>query len=210
MSERVGEYCAVGPIFSSPSIPFAKAAILAAVPTGRPGVYAIGPTESGKLIPWRIGRSNSNLRKRLLGYVARPGSTLPRLDPDDIPRLRIAVAITDDDFGAYAAECRLWHRYCPRFNDEHPDLPKLLWVTCPEPRCNRSRRLDRLSEIQKWAGLPLNLDGADEVVRRMTSRDSLEGDWKSCPVRRPTRLHDVAPRGSLGPGFRGHFSPTTP
>ena len=85
----------------------------------RVGVYFLGQQLNDELCVQYVGRSDTDLKRRLLQH-ARAGQ---------YPRF--AVCPTKTIWDAYRLECREWHRFAHLFNRIHPDSPKILPYLCP-------------------------------------------------------------------------------
>jgi hypothetical protein len=89
------------------------------------GVYALGYADGqGRFCVNHVGRSDVDLRARLLGYI---GS-------DALFKYRYCSAAQT----AFEKECELFHDFAPPGNRLHPDRPKGTTWRCP--RCQMFAR----------------------------------------------------------------------
>lgn len=87
-----------------------------------PGAYALGSLNSNELlIVKRIGRSDSDLNKRLHSYVGK----YTYFKCDFFPSKK----------AAFEKECNLYHDFNPPDNKIHPDRPDDTSYSCPVDGC---------------------------------------------------------------------------
>lgn len=87
------------------------------------GCYALGYISDGEFYVTRIGRSDKNLRNRLLSYG------------DKYPSFK--YGFFDSVRACYEKECQLWHDFRPDDNPYHPDKPDGMTLSCPYPNCDQ-------------------------------------------------------------------------
>ncbi len=98
------------------------------VPKATPGAYVLGHRKDGALIVDYVGRSDNDLRERLLLHAGEK----------KYERFKFKVFGTVEE--AFAKECQLWHDFGEAqflANENHPAPPKGLGVVCPVCRENR-------------------------------------------------------------------------
>ncbi len=91
-----------------------------AVPHGLIGTYLLGTkTKNGTFVPQYVGRSDVDLRRRLLQHAEAGGFEWFALMP------------AETIFEAYQVECRGWHLFTRLANAIHPGAPRNLPYKCP-------------------------------------------------------------------------------
>ena len=83
-----------------------------------PGAYALGNLINGTLSIQRIGRSDTNLPKRLLDYLGEYEA--------------FEYGFTSSIKAAFDMECCLYHTHMPIDNFIHPDQPDGMSLACPK------------------------------------------------------------------------------
>jgi len=104
-----------------------KAAIDRNIPTPATGIYYLGTLQDGCLSVQYVGRSDTDLRRRLLQHTSEGKFTF------------FSFRLTKTILEAFRLECREWHRFCETLNLIHPDAPKSLPYLCPY--CNASKEI---------------------------------------------------------------------
>ena len=77
------------------------------------GNYALGYSDDTTFYPQYVGRSDTNLNKRLKDYLD--------VKKEDIKEFRFSYA--ENAIAAYFKECRNYHDFNLKYNDIHPDKP---------------------------------------------------------------------------------------
>ena len=89
------------------------------------GCYALGTANNqGGLNVLRIGRSDIDLNKRLHQYVKFSNK---------YPYFKYGFLNSVKD--CYEYECKLWHKFTPSNNPNHPDKPNGTNYRCPIQEC---------------------------------------------------------------------------
>jgi hypothetical protein len=101
------------------------------VPTGMPGVYMLGRVtdERGSFIPYYVGRSDSDIRRRLSNHEKLPSTT------------HFCVQLCGSAEEAFMWECFYWHALrdeATLMNNIHPDSPVKAGLICPY--CSASKQ----------------------------------------------------------------------
>ncbi len=91
------------------------------------GVYCLGKKTPKGFCVGYVGRSDTNLKRRLLQHVQNGKFSQFYFIP------------TKTIFDAFRMECREWHRFFELSNVIHPDAPKNLPYICPY--CNGSEEI---------------------------------------------------------------------
>lgn len=88
------------------------------------GVYIITNSQNEVLY---VGRSDTNLQRRIKDHID---------EKSDYKNFYYEEATSEKD--AYEKECYLWHKYTPRDNKIHPDVPSNSknWK-CPISTCQK-------------------------------------------------------------------------
>lgn len=94
------------------------------------GAYALGykNKKTGGMHVLRIGRSDHDLRKRLIQYLSD-------VNYNDCTHFFFEVLNTQQE--AFEMECCLYHDYLPIKNDIHPARPARMNCCCPVSYCSR-------------------------------------------------------------------------
>jgi len=91
------------------------------------GMYVLGDYEEDYFKVGYVGRSDTDIRKRLLQHSKNNEYDYFFAIP------------TDTIFEAYKLECREWHRFFDINNSIHPDAPNNLPYKCPY--CNAAKEI---------------------------------------------------------------------
>jgi|TARA_Y100000310_G_C20683511_1_gene817540 hypothetical protein len=97
------------------------------VSNGLVGVYCLGEKSPKGFHVGYVGRSDTDLRRRLLQHVQSGKFSY------------FYFVQTETIFDAFRIECREWHRFFELGNAIHPDAPKNLPYICPY--CNGSKEI---------------------------------------------------------------------
>jgi hypothetical protein len=95
-------------------------AIEQVVEDGRKGNYSLGELDDeGKFVPHYVGRSDTDVKDRLLYWV----------EHNNRPYFKFSYAETVR--AAFEKECQNYHDFSPKDNDIHPARPKGENYPCP-------------------------------------------------------------------------------
>jgi len=83
------------------------------------GAYALGHMVQGSFELKYAGRSDNNLRTRLMKHIRNSKYT------------HFAFWKRSTIFGSFHKECELWHKFASLDNQIHPDAPRRLPYHCP-------------------------------------------------------------------------------
>lgn len=96
-----------------------RAQVDANVPLVSPGIFVLGyrSADGSKFTVARVGRSESDINRGLLGYIGR------------YPYFKFAYS--ESSAAAFEKECMLYHQLSPRDNKSHPPRPAGTIWRCP-------------------------------------------------------------------------------
>lgn len=95
------------------------------VEAGKIGNYALGYMDDGTFIVKYVGRSDTDLNRRLKEHLGE--------HPKSYKRFKFSYASSEK--AAFEKECENYHDFEPSFNTDHPDQPAGKKYQCP--RCKK-------------------------------------------------------------------------
>jgi len=98
---------------------------------GSIGVYVLDKAQPGPFKVYYVGRSDTDVAKRLKTWVADGGY--------GYFKFRYMASAK----AAYELECKIYHALSPTDNDIHPDAPNGTSYTCPVSGCVNAQKMRR-------------------------------------------------------------------